>query len=134
MQVCFLSLLKRFRLRRCSVAVLVLLAALVPSLKRGLLHAAPPDQAAEPEKAAIIYDSAADPRVESYIHALFLANLLTHFNFQATLIPLSEYKRGELGEYSAGFLVASGLNTTIPPVLITDIRADPALCLAGAAH
>jgi len=89
----------------------------------GLLCAAPPDDAEDSSTAAVIYDSQPDPRADSYIHALFLANLLTHFNLHAALIPISEYKRGQLSDYRAGFLVASGLKTIVPPALLADIRA-----------
>ncbi|MGD0222906.1 MAG: DUF2334 domain-containing protein [Terriglobia bacterium] len=123
MLVRLLAFLKYFRLRRSSVAVLVFLTMLAISPMVGLLCAATPDDAADSSPAAVIYDSPPDPRVESYIHALFLANLLTHFNLHAELIPLSEYKRGQLSDYRAGFLVASGLTTTVPPSLLADIRA-----------
>ncbi len=89
----------------------------------GSLRAAPPDDSEESTTAAIIYDSLPNPQAESYIHALYLANLLTHFKLQAALIPLSEYKRGQLSDYRAGFLVASGLTTIVPPALLADIRA-----------
>ena len=123
MLVCFLSLLRFFHIRRFSVAVLVLFTTLAMSPLVGWLRAAPPDDSAESGTAAIIYDSQPDPHADSYIHALFLANLLTHFNLQAALIPLSDYKRGQLSHYRAGFLVASGLKTTVPPALLADIRA-----------
>ena len=123
MLVCFLAFLRYFRLRRFSVAVLVFLTTLAVPPLVGLLRAAPPDDAEASSTAAIIYDSQPDPRVDSYIHALFLANLLTHFNLHAALIPLSEYKRGQLSDYRAGFLVASGLKTIVPPALLADIRA-----------
>jgi uncharacterized protein YdaL len=123
MLVRLLAFLKYFRLRRSSVAVLVFLTMLAMSPMVGLLRAAPLDDAADSTTAAVIYDSPPDPRVESYIHALFLANLLTHFNLHADLIPLSEYKRGQLSDCRAGFLVASGLTTTVPPALLADIRA-----------
>ena len=111
-----------FCFRRFSVAALVFLTTMsMPSLV-GLLRAAPPDDAADSAKVAVIYDSLPDLRVDSYIHALFLANLLTHFQLQATLIPLSEYKSGQLSDYRAGFLVASGLKTIVPPALLSDIR------------
>ena len=123
MLVCFLALLRYFRLRRSSVAVLVFLTTLAMFPLVGLLRAASPEDAEDSGTVAVIYDSQPDPHVDSYIHALFLANLLTHFNLHATLIPLSEYKRGQLSDYRAGFLVASGLTTTVPPSLLADIRA-----------
>ncbi len=88
MLVCLLAFLRYFRLRRSSVAVLVFLTMLAMSPLVGLLRAAPPDDAEDSSTVAVIYDSQPDPHVESYIHALFLANLLTHFNLQADLIPL----------------------------------------------
>ena len=85
MLVCFLSFLKCFRLRRSSVAVLVFLTMFAISPLVGSLARAPPEDAEDSATAAVIYDSLPDPRVESYIHALFLANLLTHFNLHAEL-------------------------------------------------
>jgi uncharacterized protein YdaL len=121
MLVFFLSSLRIFRFRKSSVAVLVLISALA-TVPRSL-RATQADDAAETSQVAVIYDSAPDPRIDSYVHALFLANLLTHFKIRADLIPLSEYKRGRLSDYSAGFLIASGLKTVVPPTLLADIRA-----------
>jgi uncharacterized protein YdaL len=89
----------------------------------GLLRAESPDDAENSSTVAVVYDSEPDPRMGAYIHALYLANLLTHFNLHAALIPLSEYKRGQLSDYRAGFLVASELKTIVPPALLADIRA-----------
>ena len=123
MLFCLLAFLRNLSIRRLSVAVLVLLTTLSIFLPVGLLRAAPPEDAADSSSVAVIYDSPPNPQAESYIHALFLANLLTHFNLQAKLIPLDDYKRGQLSEYRAGFLVASGLNTVVQPALLADIRA-----------
>ena len=117
-------LLKSWRLRRKSWFVLPVVAAVLAVAWPGqALRAVPPEESDESSAVAVVYDSEPDPRVDSYIHALFLANLLTHFDLHAELIPISKYKRGELGGYRAGFLVASGLNTTVPPALLADIRA-----------
>jgi hypothetical protein len=89
----------------------------------GLLRATPPDEGEDSLTAAILYDSQPNPRADSYIHALFLRNLLTHFNLRAELIPLTDYKQGQLSDYRAGFLVVSSLNTKVPPPLLADIRA-----------
>jgi hypothetical protein len=89
----------------------------------GLLRAAPPEEPDDSSTVAVIYDSEPDTHVDSYIHALFLANLLTHFKLRAALIPLSEYNRGQLADYRAGFLLAYGLKTKVPPALLADIRA-----------
>ena len=123
MLVCILAFLRHFFLRRSSVAVLVVLTTLSMSPLVGELRAAPPEEAPDSSTVAVIYDSAPDPRVDSYIHALYLANLLTHFKLQAALIPLSKYKRGQLSDYRAGFFVASGLDTKVPSALLADIRA-----------
>ncbi len=122
MRFCLLPFL-RFSSRRSSVAVLVLLTTLWIFLPVGLLRSAPPDDSSDSSTVAVIFDSPANPQAESYVHALFLANLLTHFNLQAKLIPLEEYQRGELADYRAGFLVASAVKTDVPPALLADIRA-----------
>jgi len=114
MHFCLLALFRNFTIRRSSVAGFVLLTTLI-LLPVGLLRAAPPDDAAESSSVAVIYDSPANPQAESYIHALFLANLLTHFKLQAELIPLEDYQQGQLSKYRAGFLVASGMKTEVPP-------------------
>jgi uncharacterized protein YdaL len=118
-----LAPVRRLGLRRSWIAVLALLTTMSMSAPRGLLRAAPPDEAPDSSTVAVIYDSLPSPHADSYIHALFLENLLTHFNLRATLIPLTEYKRGQLSDYRAGFLVISALATTIPPALLADIRA-----------
>ena len=123
MLVCLLAFLRYFCLRRSSVAVLVFLTAMSMSPLVGLLRATPPDEAEDSSTVAIVYDSQPNPHADSYIHALFLENLLTHFNLRAALIPLSEYKRGQLSDYRAGFLMTSALNTKVPPALLADIRA-----------
>jgi uncharacterized protein YdaL len=122
MRFCLLPFL-RFSSRRLSVAVLVLLTMLWIFLPVGVLRSAPPDDSADSPTVAVIFDSAANPLAESYVHALFLANLLTHFNLQGKLIPLEEYRSGELADYRAGFLVASDSKTNVPPALLADIRA-----------
>ena len=88
----------------------------------GLLRATPPDDAGGSSSVLVVYDSPKNPQAESYIHALFLANLLTHFKLQAELVPMADYKRGQLAQHRAGFLVASGLNTVVSPALLADIR------------
>jgi uncharacterized protein YdaL len=89
----------------------------------GLLRAAQSDDAEESSTVAVVFDSQPDPRADSYIHALFLQNLLTHFNLRTALIPLSDYRRGQLSNYRAGFLVTSSLSTKVLPSLLADIRA-----------
>ncbi len=122
MHFCRLPFL-RISIRRSSVAVLVLLTTLSIFLPVGVLRSAPPDDASDSSTAAVIFDSPANPQAESYVHALFLANLLTHFNLQAKLIPIEEYKRGELADYRAGFFVGSAVKTDVPAALLADIRA-----------
>ena len=123
MLFCLRAFLRYLSLRRPSVAVLVFLATMSMSPVGGLLRAESPADTEDSSTVAVVYDSQPDPRVGAYIHALYLANLLTHFKLHAALIPLSEYKRGQLSDYRAGFLVASELRTIVPPALLADIRA-----------
>src|ERR1035437_4816901 len=99
MLFCLLAFLRNLSIRRLSVAVLILLTTLSIFLPVGLLRAAPPEDAPDSSSVAVIYDSPPNPQAESYIHALFLENLLTHFNLQEKLIQLDDYKRGQLSEY-----------------------------------
>ncbi len=122
MLVRLLAFLKHFSIRKSSVAVPVLLTTMSIFSLVGLLRAVPPDNAEDSTSVAVIYDSAKNPQAESYIHALYLANLLTHFKLQADLVPLAEYKRGQLAQYRAGFFIASGINTVVPPALLADVR------------
>ena len=123
MLLCLLKFLRSFSIRKSSVAALVLLTTMSIFEPVGLLRAAPPDDSADSSTVAIIYDSKQNPQLDSYIHALFLANLLTHFKLQAALIPIDDYKRGQLAQYRAGFMVASGEKTVIPAAVLADIRA-----------
>ncbi len=123
MLVRFLAFLRSSHLQRSSVAALFLLATTLMSPLVGSLRAAPREDAEDSPAVAIIYDGEPDPRVDSYIHALFLANLLTHFELQGKLIPLSDYESGELAQFRAGFLVADANKTEVPPSLLADIRA-----------
>ena len=113
-----------FCLRKSSVAVLVFLAIMSMSSMVGSLRAAQSEETEDATAAAVVYyDGKPNPRADSYIHALFLQNLLTHFNLRSSLVPLDEYKRGQLEDYRAGFLIVSSINTKIPPALLADIRA-----------
>lgn len=122
MVLCLRTFLRFFCLRKSSVAVLVFLTMMSILSSVGSLCAAPPDDAGNSPVAAVIYDSQPNPHADSYIHAVFLENLLTHFKLRADLIPLSEYKPGQLSDYQAGFLIVSSLNTNIPAGLLADIR------------
>ena len=98
MFVCLRGFVSCCCLRKSSVVVLVFLTTMWMFSVVGLLRAAAPDDAEDSTTAAIIFDSQVNPHADSYIHALFLQNLLTHFNLRADLIPLDQYKRGQLGD------------------------------------
>jgi len=117
------TLLGRFLLRSSWVAVLVVITTMWVLASVGSLRATPPGDGEDSSTAAILYDGQPGLHGDSYIHALFLANLLTHFNLRADLIPLRQYKKGQLSDYRAGFLVVSSLTTVVPPALLADIRA-----------
>ncbi len=123
MLVRFLAFLRPSHLHRSSVAALALLTLMLMFPPVGSLRAAPRDDAEDSSAVAIIYDGEPDPRVDSYIHSLYLANLLTHFDLQGTMIPLSDYQRGQLATFRAGFLVTDAARTVIPAALLADIRA-----------
>jgi uncharacterized protein YdaL len=114
--------LKHFCICRLPVAILFFLTTSSLPTLGGLLRAASPDDAGDSSSVAIVYDGHPGVHEESYIHALYLRNLLTHFNLQGQLIRLDAYRRGQLSDYRASFLVMSGLTTIVPPALLSDVR------------
>lgn len=123
MLVRLIGRLKYFRFRMSSVAVLAFLTTmlLLPSVR--LLCVATPDDAEASSTVAVIYDGPSNVTGQSYIHSLYLRNLLTHFDLKAALIPLTDYQRGQLSDYRDGFLLLSGPTTIVPPALLSDIRS-----------
>jgi uncharacterized protein YdaL len=122
MVVRFPTRVKRLRFGSASMPVIALVALLWASAPPRMLCAAQPEGTADADTALILYDSLPDPHAGAYVHALFLANLLTHFDLRADLIPLTEYKRGQLPGYRAGFLIGSTPDTKIPPAVLADVR------------
>jgi uncharacterized protein YdaL len=72
---------------------------------------------------AIVYDGPTQPRAKAYLHALFLEELLGHFNLQADLIQLSAYRPGELSGYRAGFFIGATEHTQVPRAFLADVLA-----------
>ncbi len=101
----FLARVRCLRFRSVSTAGIVLVASLWVSAPPRMLCAAQAEAVADADTAVILYDSLPDPHAGPYVHALFLENLLTHFDLRADLIPLTEYRRGQLRGYRAGFLI-----------------------------
>ena len=135
MRVCALSFWKYHCSHRSPVAALVLLTTMLMSPLVGLLRAAPPVDADKSSTVAVIYDSQPDPRVDSYIHALFLRNLLTHFDLRAALIPLDEYRPGQLVGLPCRILDRVRAENRRPVrAAFRHSRHRPAVCLAGWTH
>ena len=99
--------------------------ALVAALLLVLGIAAPAQPADNPDsnKVAILYDGPTNAYAKGYLHALFLQNLLGHFNLRADLIPLAAYQPGQLARHRAGFFIGATEGAVVPSALLADIRA-----------
>jgi uncharacterized protein YdaL len=87
------------------------------------LAAQNPVQNAAPQTVAIIYDGPTDYQAKGYIHALFIENLLGHFNLTAEIIPTKDYQPGQLQRYRAGFYIGVTPGAPLPAGLVDDVRA-----------
>ncbi|MBZ5515793.1 MAG: DUF2334 domain-containing protein, partial [Acidobacteriia bacterium] len=123
MLVLFLAQVTQPRLRNSLAVVVAALASLWAFQPMTTLRAAQSEDAPDQGDVAILYDGPTDPRAAGYIHALFLQNLLTHFELKGNPIPLASYRRGQLSGYRAGFLVGSTPGARVPPALLADVRA-----------
>jgi uncharacterized protein YdaL len=122
MAVRFPTLVERWRFGSASMTVIVLVTLLWASSPSRRLCAEQAEGTAKADTALILYDSLPETHAGAYIHALFLRNLLTHFDLQAEVVPLSKYRRGELQGYRAGFLIGSTPGAQVPPALLADVR------------
>lgn len=114
--------MRHLRFGIASIAIIGFVAWLLLWGPGGTLRARQAEGVASGEKAVILYDGLPDQHSEAYIHALFLENLLTHFELHADLIPITAYKRGQLADYRAGFLIVSTPDPQIPPAVLADVQ------------
>ncbi len=71
----------------------------------------------------IVYDGSTNYESKSYIHALFVQNLLGHFSLQGEIVPLGQYEPGQLARYRAGFFVGTDAKSKLPKAFLDDVHA-----------
>jgi uncharacterized protein YdaL len=99
----------------------ILFAVAQPEMAADSIGAPP---AESPSSVAIVYDGPTESRAKAYLHALFLQDLLGHFNLRADLIQLSSYQPGELAGHRAGFFIGATERTQVPRPFLADVLAS----------
>jgi uncharacterized protein YdaL len=70
----------------------------------------------------ILYDAVAPTEEISYLHALFLANLLGHFEKQTTVLPIASYKKNQIEAYETTFYLGTHYNNILAPTFLDDVQ------------
>lgn len=76
--------------------------------------------AAKMQKVLILYDEGPDKRQPALNDARYLANLLGHFNTSINLLPLSQYKSGEIARNEITFYVNYEKKIDFPQSFLSD--------------
>jgi uncharacterized protein YdaL len=76
--------------------------------------------------ALILYDGTSTHDREGIIGASHIANLLGHFEFTGTEVPVESYKPGEMSRYDAVFVVAGMEEKPLPATVVKDARTTKA--------
>lgn len=69
----------------------------------------------------ILYDSVGAGEWIGYLNALFLANLIGHFDKTYTLLPVEQYLQGEIEHHSSTFYLGVNYNNPLPQSFINDV-------------
>lgn len=77
---------------------------------------------ANPNTVLILYDADYEWGWAGYLNAVFLANLIGHFeNKTSTLLPIEQYTSGELATYGTTFYLGTNYNHPLPKDFISDV-------------
>lgn len=82
-----------------------------------LLYAAP----IHPMNILILYDSSGAWGWSGYLHAVFLSNLLGHFESKVQLMPVESYQQGKLDQYALTFYLGNSYDNPLPLSFIKDV-------------
>lgn len=72
--------------------------------------------------ALILYDSVGGANWVGYLNAVFLGNLIGHFDRTYKTQPIEDYTAGEIAQYDTTFYIGSYYNNSIPHAFIQDAR------------
>ncbi len=75
----------------------------------------------ETKRVLILYDAQDSKQSNSYLNALFLANLIGHFDATYVLLPVEQYNPGALELYDSTFYLGVSYNNPIPQAFIHDV-------------
>ena len=78
-----------------------------------------------PAQVAIYYDGPQTLQSEGVLDARQVQNLLGHFNLTGEIIPLDQYRPGQLVGYRAAFFVGTATGTRFPAAFLNDVRNSP---------
>ena len=73
---------------------------------------------------AIYYDGPDQPLAEGFLDAHQIQNLLGHFGLTGEIIPVANYRPGQLDRYRAAFFLGTVTGTVFPRNFLSDIAAS----------
>jgi uncharacterized protein YdaL len=73
---------------------------------------------------AIYYDGPDQPVAEGYLDAHQIQSLLGHFGLRGEMVPLEQYRPGQLARYQAAFFLGTVTGTRFPSGFLADVRAS----------
>src|SRR5574341_1378157 len=75
------------------------------------------------EPVAIYYDGPPEALVEGFLDSHQIQNLLGHFGLSTEILPIGEYKSGQLARYRAAFFAGTASGTRLPGSFLADVRS-----------
>src|SRR5512134_1724433 len=100
-----------------ACAMLALAALSLPSV---FAQATP----AIPASVAIYYDGPDQPLAEGFLDAHQIQNLLGHFGLSGEIIPIANYRPGQLARYRAAFFLGTISGAVFPNGFLADVAAS----------
>ncbi len=79
---------------------------------------------AQTKHVLILYDTGLDKNQPGLIAARFLNNLLNHFDVKTDLLPIKDYKNGDLKDYDLAFYMNYEKKLSLPFSFISDFCAN----------
>jgi uncharacterized protein YdaL len=74
-------------------------------------------------RVGIFFDGPANTTGKAYLHALYLENLLGHFDLRGEITPIAQYRPGQVAGYQAAFFIGAAPTTELPPRFLTEVRS-----------
>ena len=97
------------------------LRQVVKALAVAILTLSSTSAQSSPPTVAVYYDGPDLPLAEGFLDAHQIQNLLGHFNMTGEIIPLANYRPGQLARYQAGFFLGTVSGTRFPAGFLPDV-------------